>query len=629
MLAIKVMENTYEEDWRHLPLDFKTVSFTEIHDSSTCLFEASTSDNQSLPEEKPMIDSWSSIKQEPYDDYKFDVENLQNQQAATSSSSINKLKPKFCAICGDETNCYHYDVASCNGCKTFFRRSLIDKRAYVCKRNRKCDIEAGVRCRACRFTKCVLAGMNPDAIQFPDNIDVEQIKMDLASRKRSLENQKHQIALRVQPKFEQTLYSREIDSLLYLELKLKRLRESSYNPTHESDDIRGILRRPSELKNADKYEVQPKFEQTLYSREIDSLLYLEFKLKKLRESSYNPTHESDDIRGILRRPSELKNADKYEIPQEWPMSLDEILKDLDQRKICSLHEALDSIVNVRPKRHWLAVDLILIVEAAKTLPFLDKLNEDDKVTLLERVIVVNAVLLQSFYSVQKNSTTLLMPDGLTPITLGIRFKQMPEKLETEAFCRCTEPLKRIGLNTTEYVLLKTIIYCYSYIDGLSSCAREILNKEREKYAFTLLRYMQAQLGTMEGAKKYAEVISLVEKPIAGIQDEILRRIGHVLHLEEKFTRLRNSTFFPYSEELTLNDLLHFNTSFGEAERYPLVEKWPTRPKDPYYPRTELAKMGVKLWYFLDLYLSVDYLKTFDIFHELSESDQVILKNSHS
>uniref|UniRef100_A0A914C9Z7 Uncharacterized protein n=1 Tax=Acrobeloides nanus TaxID=290746 RepID=A0A914C9Z7_9BILA len=571
MLAIKVMENTYEEDWRHLPLDFKTVSFTEIHDSSTCLFEASTSDNQSLPEEKPMIDSWSSIKQEPYDDYKFDVENLQNQQAATSSSSINKLKPKFCAICGDETNCYHYDVASCNGCKTFFRRSLIDKRAYVCKRNRKCDIEAGVRCRACRFTKCVLAGMNPDAIQFPDNIDVEQIKMDLASRKRSLENQKHQIALRV----------------------------------------------------------QPKFEQTLYSREIDSLLYLEFKLKKLRESSYNPTHESDDIRGILRRPSELKNADKYEIPQEWPMSLDEILKDLDQRKICSLHEALDSIVNVRPKRHWLAVDLILIVEAAKTLPFLDKLNEDDKVTLLERVIVVNAVLLQSFYSVQKNSTTLLMPDGLTPITLGIRFKQMPEKLETEAFCRCTEPLKRIGLNTTEYVLLKTIIYCYSYIDGLSSCAREILNKEREKYAFTLLRYMQAQLGTMEGAKKYAEVISLVEKPIAGIQDEILRRIGHVLHLEEKFTRLRNSTFFPYSEELTLNDLLHFNTSFGEAERYPLVEKWPTRPKDPYYPRTELAKMGVKLWYFLDLYLSVDYLKTFDIFHELSESDQVILKNSHS
>uniref|UniRef100_A0A914DMA7 Uncharacterized protein n=1 Tax=Acrobeloides nanus TaxID=290746 RepID=A0A914DMA7_9BILA len=193
--------------------------------------------------------------------------------------------------------------------------------------------------------------------------------------------------------------------------------------------------------------VQPKFDQALYSREIDSLLYLESKLERLRESSYNPTHESDDIRGILRRPSELKNADKYEIPQEWPINLDEIFKDLDQRKICSFYEALDSVLNVRPKRQWLAVDLILIVEAAKTLPFFDKLNEDDK---------------------------------------------------------------RIGLNTAEYVLLKTIIYCYSYIVGLSSYAREILNKEREKYAFTLLRYMQAQLGTMEGAKKYAEVISLVE-----------------------------------------------------------------------------------------------------------------------
>ena len=82
------------------------VSFTEIHDSSTCLFEASTSDNQSSSEEKPMIDSWSSINQEPYD-YKFHVENLPNQPAA-SFSSTDKLKPKFCAICGDETNCLHY-----------------------------------------------------------------------------------------------------------------------------------------------------------------------------------------------------------------------------------------------------------------------------------------------------------------------------------------------------------------------------------------------------------------------------------------------------------------------------------------------------------------------------------------
>uniref|UniRef100_A0A914CA72 NR LBD domain-containing protein n=1 Tax=Acrobeloides nanus TaxID=290746 RepID=A0A914CA72_9BILA len=198
------------------------------------------------------------------------------------------------------------------------------------------------------------------------------------------------------------------------------------------------------------------------------------------------------------------------IPQEWPINIDEFFKDLDQRKICSFHEVIDFILNVNPKRHWIAVDFILIIEAAKTLPFFDQLNEDDKVTLLERITVVNVVLLQSFYSAQKNSTTLIMPDGLTPITFTRKFKQMPEKLEIEVFCRCIETLQRIGLNTTEYVLLKTIMYCYSCIDGLSSRAREILNKEREKYALTLLRYMQAQLGTMEGAKKYAEVISLVE-----------------------------------------------------------------------------------------------------------------------
>ena len=34
--------------------------------------------------------------------------------------------------------------------------------------------------------------------------------------------------------------------------------------------------------------------------------------------------------------------------------------------------------NVR-KRHWLTVDLILVIEAAKTLPAFGMLDEDDKV----------------------------------------------------------------------------------------------------------------------------------------------------------------------------------------------------------------------------------------------------------
>ena len=55
-----------------------------------------------------------------------------------------------------------------------------------------------------------------------------------------------------------------------------------------------------------------------------------------------------------------------------------------------------------------------------------------------------------------------------------------------------------------------MIYSYSCIPGLSRRGENILTKEREKYALVLLRYMQTKLGDTQGAKKYAEVIALME-----------------------------------------------------------------------------------------------------------------------
>uniref|UniRef100_A0A914WFS5 Uncharacterized protein n=1 Tax=Plectus sambesii TaxID=2011161 RepID=A0A914WFS5_9BILA len=76
--------------------------------------------------------------------------------------------PEPCAVCGDSSSGYHYDVPSCNGCKTFFRRTIIANRKFECHRDGKCQFDKDVRCacRACRFQRCVAVGMNPKAIQF-------------------------------------------------------------------------------------------------------------------------------------------------------------------------------------------------------------------------------------------------------------------------------------------------------------------------------------------------------------------------------------------------------------------------------------------------------------------------------
>uniref|UniRef100_A0A915LR01 Uncharacterized protein n=1 Tax=Meloidogyne javanica TaxID=6303 RepID=A0A915LR01_MELJA len=99
--------------------------------------------------------------------------NQQQQQSSGSSSSSvgggmgssgcnGRLQPRQNKATG-----YHYGVASCNGCKTFFRRTIVSEHSFVCQYNGSCDVTRNVRCacRHCRFQKCVAVGMDARAIQ--------------------------------------------------------------------------------------------------------------------------------------------------------------------------------------------------------------------------------------------------------------------------------------------------------------------------------------------------------------------------------------------------------------------------------------------------------------------------------
>jgi hypothetical protein len=91
---------------------------------------------------------------------------------ATSRNNENKggtnsNEPELCLVCNDVSTGYHYNTPSCNGCKTFFRRTIMKKQNFVCQYDGKCIIDKSIRCacRHCRFQKCLSVGMDPKAIQ--------------------------------------------------------------------------------------------------------------------------------------------------------------------------------------------------------------------------------------------------------------------------------------------------------------------------------------------------------------------------------------------------------------------------------------------------------------------------------
>lgn len=87
------------------------------------------------------------------------------------TSSINKTNDSKsisdCAICGDKATGKHYGALSCDGCKGFFRRTVRKKNNYVCRFNRKCNVDKDHRntCRRCRFDRCIENGMRKEAVQ--------------------------------------------------------------------------------------------------------------------------------------------------------------------------------------------------------------------------------------------------------------------------------------------------------------------------------------------------------------------------------------------------------------------------------------------------------------------------------
>ncbi|XP_041078930.1 glucocorticoid receptor-like isoform X2 [Polyodon spathula] len=93
------------------------------------------------------------------------LSSMSRQDAGSSPATSTKSTHKTCLVCSDEASGCHYGVLTCGSCKVFFKRAVEGQHNYLCAGRNDCIIDKIRRknCPACRFRKCLQAGMNLEA----------------------------------------------------------------------------------------------------------------------------------------------------------------------------------------------------------------------------------------------------------------------------------------------------------------------------------------------------------------------------------------------------------------------------------------------------------------------------------
>uniref|UniRef100_A0A8B9XYM3 Nuclear receptor subfamily 1 group H member 3 n=1 Tax=Bos mutus grunniens TaxID=30521 RepID=A0A8B9XYM3_BOSMU len=169
----------------------------DVSDSAVELWEPDAQDASSQPlgSSKCILREESSTPQSAGDTSRMGLEApeptalLPGVEAPPESTELRPQKRKkgpapkmlgneLCSVCGDKASGFHYNVLSCEGCKGFFRRSVIKGARYVCHSGGHCPMDTYMRrkCQECRLRKCRQAGMREECVLSEEQIRLKKMK---------------------------------------------------------------------------------------------------------------------------------------------------------------------------------------------------------------------------------------------------------------------------------------------------------------------------------------------------------------------------------------------------------------------------------------------------------------------
>ncbi len=129
-----------------------------------------------------------------------------------------------CAVCQSASSGIHFGATTCEGCKGFFRRMIKERSPddYKCLEQNNCEVNSFTRniCRACRFRKCLMAGMSIDGSRIGRQSNLFKHKMVEMQRRGLLIKSEPSVVVQLEPRVFQQII--EIENAYINHLKVGR-----------------------------------------------------------------------------------------------------------------------------------------------------------------------------------------------------------------------------------------------------------------------------------------------------------------------------------------------------------------------------------------------------------------------
>uniref|UniRef100_A0AC35UDR5 Nuclear receptor n=1 Tax=Rhabditophanes sp. KR3021 TaxID=114890 RepID=A0AC35UDR5_9BILA len=393
------------------------------------------------------------------------------------SSGINVKKTSIllpCKVCKTPTAECHYSVICCNSDKIFFRRYVTKGEFPECKDGDCSERNEVFKCRPCRYTMCLKAGMDPQ--------EVFRRKAERAKHlQESLDNEKYNNIIRQNELHNIKLLESE-DENNVIEIKDEDVIKQEY--------MEPVGKKVTSYKKqclpliTEEYYIKKTNE---YSHVIGRMFYIEKCYQLLRNHTFH-----------FKKSSNISIYDLFNTPSTIGM-----IHRIDGESFRYGQTISKDVVY----RHRLQDCLCLVVNYVKTLTFFQNLSFRDQKELMKAAAASSLMIDSCYYSYYENYNTIHCPDGFQPILLISPIRPIDKMVCVDLVTL----FHKVQITPEEFCFLRVIVFCDQIPPEVTNDGKEIIRKEKIYQCNAFIFYLKQTLGIPAGPKRFNQIMNLLKE----------------------------------------------------------------------------------------------------------------------